>query len=194
MSNTYYVPDEAGWAGNGGYIRLKVDQTYNAASNTSTLVCTVQGYSLAWTDNYNGHLFGAITAGDTTLLANVAHNNYRINFARDSTWRDMYDTATGATVTFTFTVQHDSSGTASVLFTLGSVTSGGNGFQIKSNWVNLVWPVSSATLTFTEQRGNVRIGIGNVPKRGQMYIGINNTPKLVKELYIGVNGVPKRCI
>lgn len=191
MSNTYYLPNEEGWANTGGnhYLRFKVVQTYNASTNKSSLVITLQGKSPNWAYTLK-HYFGAISANDTEVLSGSA-SDQSMEFGRDSTWRNLK--LDGVDVMWTVSVTHNADGSASVPFQLGSTVTGASGFQLSGGSYNAVWGIKTATLALSEQRGNIRIGVGGAVKRGQTYIGINGVPKIA-ELYIGVNGVPKRCI
>ena len=119
-----YVPGEAGWNDNGtlgsaAQLRLKLDKSYNAAANRSTLTVTMQGRA----PNYAGQFRLTDTAllqlnGSTLFSGSGASFHYYIAFQNDGAWHDLIDAATGQTKSWTATVDHAADGTATAAFSV----------------------------------------------------------------------------
>lgn len=117
---TYYVPGEAGWNENGGLgsaaqLRLKLEQSYNAAANRSTLTVTMQGRA----PNYGGPFYllnnALVQLNGSTLYSGGNGNaalRYYIRFQGDNAWHDLTDDDTGQTESWTATVDHAADGRA----------------------------------------------------------------------------------
>ena len=123
---TYYVPGEAGWNDNGGLggnasLRLKLEKSYNAAANRSTLTITMQGRA----PNYSGRFRlldnALVQLNGSALLrgggSGTGGLGYCIDYQADSAWHDLTVEATGQTCRWTATVDHAADGTATA--TLG---------------------------------------------------------------------------
>ena len=119
---TYYLPDESGWSEDHGeyyWLRLKVEQSYDSGSNTSTLVITPQAKK-----NGDALLFHVLDntylrVGGTTLLAKqsdagTGDTGYRFNHT-GTDWTDMTQ-GNGSVKSFTTAVAHGQDGSASVVF------------------------------------------------------------------------------
>ena len=116
----YYVPGEAGWNDNGtlgsaAQLRLKLETSYDAAANRSTLTVTMQGRA----PNYGGRFQlldnALVRLNDTTLLSGGGSGtgplSYGVNFQNDSAWHDLSD-GTGQSCRWTATVDHAADGRA----------------------------------------------------------------------------------
>ena len=118
---TFYVPSQAGWNDNGtlgsaAQLRLKLEKSYNAAANQSTLTLTMQGRA----PNYGGRYMllnnALVKLNNTTLLSGggnaTSSLDYYIDFGGDSEWHNLCSKATGQTQSWTATVDHAADGTA----------------------------------------------------------------------------------
>ena len=122
----YYVPGEAGWNDNGGLgsaaqLRLKLERSYNAAANRSTLTVTMQGRA----PNYGGPFYllnNALVQLNGSTLYNGGNGNaalrYYIRFRGDDAWHDLTDDDTGQTESWTATVDHAADGRATAAFSV----------------------------------------------------------------------------
>ena len=120
----YYVPGEAGWNDNGtlgsaAQLRLKLEKSYDAVSNRSTLTITMQGRA----PHYGGPFRLMDNAllqlnGSTLFNGSSAPFNYNITFQGDNVWHDLTDEATGQTKSWTATVDHAADGTATAVLSV----------------------------------------------------------------------------
>lgn len=169
---TYYLPSESGWLEDHGspcHLRLKIEQSYDGATNKSTLTVTPQARS-----EYVGVTFmlldnAVLTAGGVTLLAaqsqaGTGDSGYRFQ-GTENGWASM--TTTGGTVkSFSTSVTHNASGAASVAALM-------HGRLINADWgVNLAFTDNeSATLHLQNTRNytltiSAGTGTGVTVKRG----------------------------
>ena len=122
----YYLPGEAGWNDNGtlgaaARLRLKLEASYDAAANRSTLTLTMQ----ACAPNYGGRYMlldnALLQLNGTDLLrgggSGSASLNYYVDFGGDSAWHDLCSLATGQAQRWTATLDHAADGKATA--TLG---------------------------------------------------------------------------
>ena len=118
---TYYVPNETGWTdtgilGNAAQMRLKLDRSYNASANRSTLTVTLQCRS----PNYGGRyllLNNALVKLNDTVLINGGGNatgalNAYVDLNCDTAWHNLVDSTSGQTLSWTATVNHAADGKA----------------------------------------------------------------------------------
>ena len=156
MATTYYVPNTTGWATSpsGGYVRIKVVQTYNNSTNKSSLVISLQGKrtvdpAAIW------DFFGYnISVGGTVICDNSTHYPGRLaaNVQSTNTWYDIRSWGAtyedqGAIKTWTHTVSHSTNGSANVSFAFsGQFTCSGSGGEISPKTATLD---ISQTRTFT---------------------------------------------
>ena len=123
----YYVPGEAGWNDNGGLgsnanLRLKLEQSYDAASNRSTLTVTMQGRAPNYAGRFRLLDNALVQLNGTALLSGGGSGTgglgYCINYQADSAWHDLTVEASGQTCTWTATVDHAADGRATAAFSV----------------------------------------------------------------------------
>ena len=124
MSTTYYLPGATGWASTGSYantyyLRLKVVQDYDAATNKSTLTVSLQahGASGVYSGVYYVQAGGTLSGGGNTLYTFVRPdipNSHAVTIDATDTWRDL--TSEYKPNSWSFTVTHSADGKASVPF------------------------------------------------------------------------------
>ncbi len=119
-----YIPGAAGWndtagLGQNARLRLKVESSYSAALNRSTLTVTLQCYA----PQYGGEFFlldtALIRCNGTALLdgGGAQALNYYIYFHQgEDGWYELADSVTGETVHWSAAVDHAADGSASAAF------------------------------------------------------------------------------
>lgn len=118
----YYIPSSEGWASQkasntsvpsgAARLRVKVDRTYNSATNISTLVFSLEMYSA----NYSSSSFVAYDGGTFTSQGTQAtiDHHYYVSLNADTTWRPVTFEGSSSAATWTRTVQHDADGNATI--------------------------------------------------------------------------------
>lgn len=122
--STFYIPSDSGWNDNGtmgaaAKLRLKVDRTYNASTNRSSLTITLQGLA----PNYSGKYYlldnASISLNGSTIFSGGGSGSqslsYYVQYQGDSTWHDLKQ-SNGNTYSWTATVNHSTDGTATAQF------------------------------------------------------------------------------
>lgn len=117
----HYVPDAAGWNDNGVYgaaaqLRLKLDSSYDAAANRSTLTVTLEGRAPGFGGSFllldnallrlNGGTFFSGGGSGTASLG------CRVQFAGDEAWHALCDVSSGEALRWTLQLEHDAQGRA----------------------------------------------------------------------------------
>ena len=118
---TKYVPGSAGWSDNGIYgdlakLRLKLQSSYDAASNHSTLTVTLQCRA----PNFGGRFWlldnallrlngGTFFSGGGSGLSALS---YYVDLQGDEAWHDLCDGDSGQPLRWTLGLDHDASGRA----------------------------------------------------------------------------------
>lgn len=123
----YYIPSESGWQGS-IYValRARIEQTYDAEANSSTLTVTLQG-RLPTTRQFAGTFYfiadgsmgGTFKCNGTTLAdftSQSSSNRYTIYVNTDNAWRNVQ--YNGSDVSWTVHINHNTNGSASVPFVL----------------------------------------------------------------------------
>lgn len=115
VTTTHYVPNEDGWSNRGFHFRLKVVQVYDNVANVSTLTVSLESYHASYSGTFNfldnsGDPAYIKADGNTLVTLGTA---YKFKYAASTTWQQM--TSSNATA-WTYTVNHDSSGNATVSF------------------------------------------------------------------------------
>ena len=124
---TYYLPDSAGWGAAGGLgqavkLRFKLEKSYSAANNRSSLTLTLQGYSAQYGGKYylldNAHI--SLNGSDLVNGGGSGTGSLGcyIQLAGDSSWHDLVSVSTGSTLSWTATVDHDAQGRATAALSL----------------------------------------------------------------------------
>lgn len=133
---TIYVPSETGWQeshGNSYYIRLKVEQTYNSSTNTSSIVVTPQYYGSTGSKSaFNGSY---VKFDGTELAPTIDGQSFQVNYG--STWTDIRSSA------WTRTVTHGSDGSKSIAVSISFTITG------SQTWSNTATLTLSGTPTYT---------------------------------------------
>ena len=120
---TYYVPNANGWQANGGgtyssYLRIRCDTSYNAGTNQTTVVCTLEAYNNAYGWQWDVLSGGTISGNGATLYTfenpTVARTHSYTSNA-DTVFRQI--TSISNPNSWSFTVQH--SGASSATFSVG---------------------------------------------------------------------------
>ena len=197
---TYYLPSESGWLEDHGspcHLRLKIEQSYDGATNKSTLTVTPQARS-----EYVGVTFmlldnAVLTAGGVTLLAaqsqaGTGDSGYRFQ-GTENGWASM--TTTGGTVkSFSTSVTHNASGAASVAVLM-------HGRLINADWgINLAFTDNeSATLHLQNTRNytltiSAGTGTGVTVKRGGTALSNGATVSYGEQLTVTFAAVPPLLI
>ncbi len=121
----YYVPGEAGWNDNGGLgsnanLRLKLEQSYDAAANRSALTVTMQGRAPRYGGRFQLLNNALVQLNGSTLFSGggSASFDYYIDFAGDSAWHDLTDGTSGQTCRWTAAVDHAADGRATAAFSV----------------------------------------------------------------------------
>lgn len=133
---TIYVPSATGWQeshGNNYYVRLKVEQTYNSSTNTSSIVVTPQycgstGSKSAYNNSY-------VRFDGTELTPTINNQSFQVDYG--STWTDIRASA------WTKSVAHGSDGTKSISVSVYFLITGGQA------WENTATLTLSGTPTYT---------------------------------------------
>lgn len=156
MATTYYVPSTTGWATDpsGGYIRIKVVQTYNNSTNKSSLVISLQGKRIVDPAGVWDFVGYNISVGGTVICDNNTHYPGRLaaDAQNTNTWYDIRSWGAtyedqGAIKTWTQTISHSANGSANVSFAFsGQFTCSGSGGEISPKTATLD---VSQTRTFT---------------------------------------------
>lgn len=153
---TYYIPNESGWAANGGgtyntYLRVVLTTSYNISTNITAVTAELQiknsVLTLTWSsinDNYR-----TFTANGNTWTLD---GGYRAQTHSDDAWYTI--TKTGASA-FSYNLTHNADGTAQIsvnvnLYMYASLGSGSNVrswhsiFSNLSGYINLSEPRASS--------------------------------------------------
>lgn len=116
---TYYIPNENGWQANGGgvyssYLRIRVDTSYNIASNVSTVTASLEAYNTTASWEWSVLSGGTITGNGQTLYtfdtSTVARTHSYVS-SSSASWKQI--TSQSNPNAWTFNVQHASDGSAS---------------------------------------------------------------------------------
>lgn len=122
--STFYIPNENGWNDNGtmgsaAKLRLKVDRTYNASTNRSSLTITMQGYAPSYSGKYSLLDNASITLNGSSLFSGGGSGggslSYYIQYQADTNWHNLLK-SDGTTYSWTATVTHAADGTATAQF------------------------------------------------------------------------------
>ncbi len=122
----YYVPGEAGWNDNGIFgsaaqLRLKLETSYDAALNRSSLTVTLQGRLPNGSGDYILLDNARVSCNGQALFAPGGQGQLSagcyICYGGTENWYSLADAVTGDPVSWSTTVQHETGGAASV--TLG---------------------------------------------------------------------------
>lgn len=103
---TIYIPNENGWQESHGYpfyARVKVDQSYNSASNKSTLTITLQYKGSTGLKDISNNSY--VKFDGSELTPSIASTTFQVNYS---------DTWTATASSWSKTVTHGSDGSASV--------------------------------------------------------------------------------
>lgn len=119
---TYYLPDETGWQEDHGYshwLRLKIVQSYNSATNSSALTITPQAKCGSSAQLFHVMDNSSLKAGSTTLMAkgsDTGSASTPFRFAHtDGGWTDMTQ-ENGSVKSYSIVLAHDANGDASLSF------------------------------------------------------------------------------
>ena len=120
---TYYLPSETGWSGSSSesieiYLRFKIDQTYDASTNKSSLSVRLQARLTSSGYNFSDYQVEAGTVQIANGSAQSAVGCY-VNLSEYNMWRDI--TSGGSAKIWTYTVTHNADGTASVPFKMTAI-------------------------------------------------------------------------
>lgn len=122
--STFYIPNENGWNDNGtmgsaAKLRLKIDRTYSASTNLSSLTITLQGYAPSYSGKYSLLDNASITLNGSSLLSGGGSGSgslsYYIRYQADTNWHSLLK-SDGTTYSWTATVTHAADGKATVQF------------------------------------------------------------------------------
>lgn len=144
MATTHYIPSNTGWSGSGSNssaaLRFKIDRTYNSVSAQSVMTITLQAKLNAsgYMRNYAVQA-GSVQIGSGSAVSIVGCN---VSLTDYSEWHDVY--YNGSVKTWTYTAQHDASGSASVEFKLLAVN-----LYHADSYIRFA-SANSATLTLAE--------------------------------------------
>ena len=121
----YYVPGEAGWNDNGtlgsvAQLRLKLETSYHAATNRSTLTVTMQARAPRYAGRFQLLNNALVELNGSTLFSGggSASFDYYVDFAGDSAWHDLADGTSGQVCRWTATVDHAADGRATAAFSV----------------------------------------------------------------------------
>lgn len=126
---TFYIPDENGWASQrvnwgsssvsadgAGRMRIQVDQTYDAASNSSTLVFSLWVYSEAYDGYFRVNEGGTFSVNGTVLqqFRLGGSTYYAVTTDWTNTWRQVKRHDGQGPDSWTLTVPHAADGSLTV--------------------------------------------------------------------------------
>ena len=121
----YYVPGEAGWNDNGtlgsvAQLRLKLETSYHAVSNRSTLTVTMQARAPRYGGRFQLLNNALVELNGSTLFSGggSASFDYYVDFAGDSAWHDLTDGTSGQVCRWTAMVDHAADGRATAAFSV----------------------------------------------------------------------------
>ena len=121
----YYVPGEAGWNDNGtlgsvAQLRLKLETSYHAATNRSTLTVTMQARAPRYGGRFQLLNNALVELNGSTLFSGggSASFDYYVDFAGDSAWHDLTDGTSGQVCRWTAMVDHAADGRATAAFSV----------------------------------------------------------------------------
>lgn len=148
-----YVPGTAGWndtagLGSNANLRLRVESSYNAALNRSTLTVSMQAHA----PRYGGYFFlmdtALITCNGSTLLSGGGSGgstmDYCVYFLKDEDrWFDLIDSVTGETAKWTVTVDHAANGQATASFSVRA----------------RLWYSRSISMSFSDRTGSLPLDV-----------------------------------
>ena len=143
---TFYIPDATGWystrlAGSGGgYLRIRIDQTYNSASNTSSLKTSVEMRAAAYSGLYDLRDGGSFTFPSSGSGAVTIDHHYHVRMS--DSWSGIYYEGEG-TKYWTSTVAHAADGTCSIY---GGITAAVKQHNASNIWQ---WSGKSGTLSLS---------------------------------------------
>lgn len=152
---TFYIPNSSGWSDNGNQgdsakLRLKVERTYNAATNRSTLTITPQSYHTRYGAKCYLLKNASLTLNGNTVYSgggtDQSSTTIYVQYTGSSTWADAVDQSTGNVVAWTATVDHASDGSATFNF--------GVSFRFYSSSVYTTFYSVSGSASATEPRAS----------------------------------------
>lgn len=152
---TFYIPNSSGWSDNGNQgdsakLRLKVERTYNTATNRSTLTITPQSYHTRYGAKCYLLKNASLTLNGNTVYSGggtyQASTTIYVQYTGSSTWADAVDQSTGNVVAWTATVDHASDGSATFNF--------GVSFRFYSSSVYTTFYSVSGSASATEPRAS----------------------------------------
>lgn len=155
MAETFYIPNTSGWSDNGmlgdiAKLRLRVDRSYNAATNRSTLTITPESYNTRWTAKCYLLKNASLTLNGSTVYSGGGTDqdstSIYVQYTASSSWASAIDQSTGKKVAWTATVDHASDGSATFAFALS--------FRFYSTSVYNTWYNVSGSASATEPRAS----------------------------------------
>jgi hypothetical protein len=153
---TFYVPNASGWGGTSGLgqairLRLKVERSYSAVNNRSTLTVTMQGYSETYGGRFDLLDNASLSLNGSWLVhgggSGTGSLGYGVRLAGDTAWHDLVSVSTGQTLSWTATVDHAADGSATAAFSLSYAK-----LYCESNGYYAVFQELSASQTIDETR------------------------------------------
>lgn len=146
---TFYIPNSTGWkselaVGSGsGHLRIRVDQTYNASTNKSTLKASIEIKSDGTGSGSGYHMQdgGSFKFPSSSSSAATVDAGFSLSTLSTSAWNALRDD--GSTKYWSATVTHNANGTVTVYASV-------SGFRLQNSGRTRVWTWDeSGSITLT---------------------------------------------